>query len=131
MVKSIRCARAWPIASMFSLRDSVQRTGLPVWRASQATITSSVDSVFAPNPPPTSGPITRTCAGSIPNASAIPSRSPCGVCVESRAWSRPSSNQAAVDRGSIGAGAMRWLTTRPRTTTSQPSKMLSSPATGT
>ena len=48
---------------MLSLRVSVQRTGPPSLRASQATSRSSVrpptDMIFAPKPPPTSGAITR------------------------------------------------------------------------
>ena len=47
--------RPWPIATRFSLRVSVQRTGRPVARASQATSTSSVERPLAPKPPPTSG----------------------------------------------------------------------------
>ena len=89
-VKSRRCARPCGSATMLSLRVSVQRTGLPSWRASQTTSSSSTSSVFAPKPPPTSGAMTRTCRGSRPSVPASRIRSWCGVCVESQAVSRPS-----------------------------------------
>ena len=44
--------------------------------------------------------------------------------------SLPSSNCAAVERGSSGHGAMRWLTSVPETVTSQPSKRSSALAAG-
>ena len=73
-------------------------------------ITSSVERPLAPNPPPTSGAITRTCSGSTP--SSVPSTilSWCGVWVETQISRRPFSSQlAAVARGSIGQAAIRWL----------------------
>ena len=49
---------------MLSLRVSVQRTGLPRWRASQTTSASSAPkALFAPKPPPTSGATTRSSPG--------------------------------------------------------------------
>ena len=119
---------------MLSLRVSVQRVDRPSSRASHETMISSVrpldDTIFAPNPPPTSGAITRTSDGSIPSIPAIASRSWCGVCVLSHTVSLPSSNCAAVERGSSGHGAMRWLTSVPETVTSQPSKRSSALAAG-
>jgi hypothetical protein len=119
---------------MLSLRVSVQRVGLASSCASQATRISSVrplaDKTFDPNPPPTSGATTRTCAASMPSMPAIASRSWCGVCVLSQIVSLPSSNAAAVDRGSSGHGAIRWLTSVPETVTSQPSKRSSACAAG-
>ena len=54
-------------------------------------------------------------------------RSWCGVCVESHAVTRPSGpTSAAAERGSSGHGAMRWLTSVPETTASQPSNSFSS-----
>ena len=54
-------------------------------------------------------------------------RTPWGACVEAWNSSRPSAaTRAAEDRPSSGQGAIRWLTIRWRTTTSQPSKRLSS-----
>ena len=112
---------------MLSLRVSVQRTGLPSLRASQTTSSSSALSIFAPKPPPTSGAITRICSGSSPSMPASTMRSWCGVWVESQAVSRPSGPSSAADeRGSSGHGAMRWLSTVPDTTTSQPSNSCSS-----
>ena len=58
-----RCARPCGSPTMLSLRVSVQRTGLPSRRASQATSMSSTPSIFAPKPPPTSGLMTRTWSG--------------------------------------------------------------------
>ena len=50
---------------MFSLRVSTQRTGRPQWRASQPSSTSSGwQEALAPNPPPTSGAMTRTWSAS-------------------------------------------------------------------
>ncbi len=112
---------------MLSLRVSVQRTGRPSLRASQAMRISSGLIIFAPKPPPTSGAITRTSAGSSPSIPASTIRSWCGVCVDSHAVRRPSSpTSAAADRGSSGHGAIRWLSIVPETTASQPSNSFSS-----
>ena len=112
---------------MLSVRVSVQRTGRPSLRATQASTSSSVLSCFAPKPPPTSGLTTRTCAGSIPSVPAIPKRSWCGVCDGVQTVSRPSASKVATtERGSSGHGAIRGLTSVPETTTSQPSKSASS-----
>ena len=83
IVNSSSAARPWGIAIMFSLRVSAQRTGRSSVRASQATRISSTPSILAPKPPPTSGATTRTSAGVEAEAPARPSRSWCGVCVES------------------------------------------------
>ena len=88
------------------------------------------DTIFAPNPPPTSGATTRTSVASMPSIPAIASRSWCGVCVLSQMVSLPSSNAAAVERGSSGQGANRWLSSDPETLTSQPSKRSSALAAG-
>jgi hypothetical protein len=113
---------------MLSLRVSVQRTGLPRWRASQTTIVSSAPkALFAPKPPPTSGAMTRNWPGSIPSVAARPKWSRCGTWVESHAVIRPSGpTSAAAERTSSGQAARRWLTSVSRTTTSQPSKSLGS-----
>ena len=53
--------RPWGSATMLSLRDSVQRTGVPRWRASQTTSASSApNALLAPKPPPTSGAMMRS-----------------------------------------------------------------------
>ena len=98
------------IATMLSLRVSVQRTGRSTRPASQTIRISSTLSSFAPKPPPTSGLMIRSCDGSSPSVPAIPSRSMCGACVVSQAVIRPSgAASAAAERGSSGHGAMRWL----------------------
>ncbi len=112
---------------MLSLRVSVQRTGLPSLHATRRAAVSSTLNVLAPKPPPTSGAITRIWSGSRPSVSASRIWSWCGVCVDSQAVSRPSGpSSAAHDRGSSGHGAMRWLSSVPETTTSQPSNSFSS-----
>ncbi len=132
ILKPATCARPWFIATMFSLRVSVQCTGRPSSRASQPTITSSTFRPFAPKPPPTSGPTTRICVSSMPSSIDRPIRSWCGVCVESQIVSRPSSpGWASDERGSSGLAASRWLTSVPSTTTSQPSNRSGSAADGT
>ena len=116
---------------MFSLRVSVHRNVRPVERASEATSTSSAARPLPPKPPPTSGAITRTCSGSIPSIPASPSRSWWGVWVDSHTVSRPcSSTIAAVDRGSTGHTARRWLTLWPYVTTSQSANRFSSASSG-
>ena len=131
ILKSITIARPWFIATMFSLRDSTQRMVRPVLRASQQMRMSSTLRPLAPKPPPTSGPTTRTSPGSMPRFMARPSRSWCGVCVESQAVSLPFSSTLAADaRGSSGLAASRWLTRVPSTTTSQPANSSSSDCSG-
>ena len=122
----MRWARPWCIATRFSLRVSIQRIGRPSLRATVATMTSSTARPLPPKPPPTSGAITRTFSASRPIAPARPSRSACGVWLDSHTVSRPSSHTAVVARGSSGATARRWLTSVPSVTTSQPSKSSSS-----
>ena len=95
---------------MFSLRVSVQRIGLPVARATQPTSTSSTAIPLAPNPPPTSGATTRTFSGSRPSSTPRTILSWWGVCELIHSVSRPSSPHcAALERGSIGHAASRWL----------------------
>ena len=112
-------ARPWCIATMFSLRVSVHRTGLPVARAIHPTITSSTAMPLAPKPPPTSGATTRTFSGSRPSRPPSTILSWWGVCELIHSVNRPSSPHcAALDLGSIGHAARRWLMTLPLTTTS-------------
>ena len=60
-------ARPWTKAVMFSVRDSVQRTGRPTRRARSASSSSSAVTPFlAPKLPPTWGTTTRTWSGSSP-----------------------------------------------------------------
>ncbi len=95
-----------------------------------SSIRPPTDMIFAPKAPPTSGAMTRIWDGSSPSTPASASRSPCGACVQSQAVSLPSSNVAAIERGSSGHGAIRWLRSVSETTTSQPSKRSSACAAG-
>ena len=64
-----------------------------------------------PKPPPTSPTTTRTASAFRPSAPHTPSRTPVGIWLDSRICSRCAlaSNSASTVRGSIGAGATRWL----------------------
>ncbi len=111
----------------FSLRDSIQRTACPVCLAAQATaMASRSTATLAPNPPPTSGAITRTFAGSRPRVPAMAPRASCAFWVLDQIVSRSPVQAAASARGSSGTGARRWLTIVRSITTSQPSKLASS-----
>jgi hypothetical protein len=106
---------------MSSLRGGTHTTGRPVRRAAAATtVYSAWTPALPPKPPPTWGVTTRISAGSIDSAAASWPCRPCGICVDAQNVSRPaSSTSAAQQSGSIGTTAMRWLTYRPRTTTSE------------
>ena len=113
----------------FSLRDSIQRTACPVCLAAQATAMASLSTAtLAPNPPPTSGVITRTVAGSSPRVPAMAPRASCAFWVLDQIVSRSPVQAAAIARGSSGTGASRWFTIVRSSTTSQPSKLASSPS---
>lgn len=76
---------------------------------------------FAPKPPPTSGAIARIRPFSRPSHSARSFRTSNGIWVETHTVSPPpSSGRASNVFVSMGTGARRWFTTRPRTTTSAP-----------
>ena len=83
---------------------------------------------LAPNPPPTSGVITRINAGSSPTAPAMAPRASCAFWVLDQIVSRSPVQAAAIARGSSGTGASRWFTIVRSSTTSQPSKLVSSPS---
>ena len=124
-------SRPWTCDCRFSLRVSIQRAGRPRRRATHPTSTSSgLGLILGPNPPPTSGVITCTCSGSKPWALAMVARALCGAWLEIHCTSRSPSHTAADPRPSRDTPATRWLTTRARTTTSQPSQnsSASSPA---
>ena len=75
-------ARPCVIPTRFSLRVSTQRSARPVFLAAQATrIASRSMPTLAPNPPPTSGVMTRIVAGSMPSAPARMNRLICAFCV--------------------------------------------------
>jgi hypothetical protein len=121
-----RCARPWVIATRFSRRVSAHRTGLPTRVAAQATaIVSRSAPILAPNPPPTSGAITRIAARSRPSRLASLERVICAFCVLAHTVSRPPAQVAAAPRPSIGTGATRGFTIVASTTASQPSNSAS------
>ena len=122
-----RWARPWVIPSRFSLRVSVQLSAWPMCLAAQTTrIASRSRPTLAPNPPPTSGATTRMAPGSSPSTPDRMNREICAFWVLTQAVSLPSSQVAAAARPSIGTGASRWFSMVCSTTTSQPSKALSS-----
>ena len=108
-------ARPWAIA------EHVLRAGLdPAHRPAElpgeprrrATYSGSAPN-FAPNPPPTSGVMTRTWRrASRPRHSAIASRAALGALVGHQRVSRPSSPHAAAAaaRPPAAPAATRWLT---------------------
>ena len=111
IVTDCRWARPCVIPTRFSLRVSVQRTARPVRLAAQATaITSRSMPTLAPNPPPTSGVITRIAARV---QAQHPGQDEPGDLRVLRAHPdgqlavRPA--RAATARPSIGTGASRWL----------------------
>ena len=102
----------------FSRRSSTHTTGRPRARAASATATSSgCIGIFCPNPPPTSGTITRIRPSGIPVASASRRRRRCGHWVEAQKVSSPraASKLAAQPRVSMGTAAWRLPWYRVRT----------------
>ncbi len=78
-------------------------TGRPTaWAAIAATTTCGRGVPFEPKPPPTCEAITRTCAGSSPNAWASVSRTELTPWFESYSVSSPPSHTAVAACGSIG-----------------------------
>ena len=70
-VMSVTTSRAWIVATAFSERSSVHLTGRPRRRERATTsISSAYTSHFDPNPPPTSGAMTRTSVSRSPSISA-------------------------------------------------------------
>ncbi len=102
-------SRPWIVARFASVRSSVHFTGRPSLRASAITITSSAyTSSFDPNPPPTSGAITRTFASGMPSTSVYAVRMMCGPCVEVIMVTSPAAlTSQSAPRGSIGVGISR------------------------
>lgn len=82
---------------------SANSTGLPgTATAASAASTVLAWMVFAPNPPPMYGVITRTRSGDSRNSPTISSRIRFGDCVQSYSVSTSSVHNAAVVCGSIG-----------------------------
>ncbi len=113
---------------MLSERVSDHRTGRPIFFAAAATTANSgYIRSLAPNPPPTSGAITRTRFLSTPRSSARSLRISNGTCDDTQTVYPPSSSgMTAIAFVSMGTGARRCWTTRSRTTTSAPSRTSSS-----
>jgi hypothetical protein len=89
-------------------RDSVYFTGLPSLRATRVQMNSSgVTWSLPPNPPPTSGAMTRILCSGIPRERASIVRRTCGICVEDHSVKPSPSGCATVDRGSKKAGMSR------------------------
>ncbi len=123
---SYRCWWPWNEAVRFSLRSSTQATGRRSRIAAPATTTSSRPIThLSPNPPPTSGAMTRTRLSAIPSACAMPDLTWCGTCVDTRAtsWSSRSSHSATQARPSSGSAVTRALVNTPPTVTGAEAKM--------
>ena len=91
-----------------SLRDSVHLTGLPSLRViSTASTSSAVTCSFEPNPPPTSGAITRMFCSPMPVTRASMTRSTCGIWVADQIVNSPPTHVATTARGSIADGISR------------------------
>ena len=76
--------------------------------------------ILLPNPPPTSGAITRSRSSGTPVTSDMMKRTMCGFCVVFHSVSSPvaGENCATAPRGSIAVGISRCWMIRSRTTTS-------------
>ncbi len=106
----IRCSwsRPWCTARLPSLRDSVHFTGRPSLRAiSTARNSSAVTWSLDPNPPPTSGAMTRMFCSGMPSTAAIRNRSTCGIWVAVQSVISSPTIAATVARGSIAHGISR------------------------
>ena len=120
------------ITVMLSVRVSTYRTGRASRSASAQTATcSAYVGIFAPNPPPTFGAMTRTFDSSRPRIRATVFREAKGACTGSHTVSPPVSGSgiASAPFVSMGVGANRWLTNRARITTSASSSAPGSVAT--
>ncbi len=81
----------WYAALRCSRRSSTQRSGRPISRASAAMMSSSGNTCpFTPNPPPTSGAITRSLCSGKSMSSAILVRTMCGIWLEVQTVISPS-----------------------------------------
>ncbi len=103
-----------------SRRSAVHLTGRPSFMDAQQTATSSgYTKIFEPNPPPTSGAITRIlCSGMPRTNAAMSSRWTWGFWEVTQHVSSPVAGlNCAIDaRGSIALGINRWLIKRCLTT---------------
>ena len=75
-------SRPWWAANSDSERVSVHLTGLPSFRATATqSISSGSTPILPPNPPPTSGAITRTFDSGTPIVTVVMVRRMCGIWV--------------------------------------------------
>ncbi len=101
-------SRPWCALISDSLRDSVNLTGLFSLRATSVQITSSgVTCSLPPNPPPTSGAMTRTLCSGMPSVRPSMVRRMCGICVADHIVIPSFTGCTTVERGSMNAGMSR------------------------
>ena len=110
-------SRPWCAAISDSLRVSVYLHGLPIRRAARKVMNSSgVTCSLPPNPPPTSGAITRILCSGTPRTSASISRRMCGTWVADHMVICSPVGSTTVERGSMNAGISRcWRYSRSMT----------------
>ena len=112
-----------------SRRSAVHLTGRPSAREAQVTTHSSgYTKILEPNPPPTSGEMTRSLCSGIPRTNAAISRRwTCGFCVVTQRVISPVAGLALASaaRGSMALGMSRWLTKCSFTTLAAPRKAAS------
>ncbi len=111
------CARPWWPLWRLSLRVSVYFTGFSSRRATAKLIHSSgVSASLPPNPPPTSGAITRIFDSETPVVAASANRTMCGICVEVQTVICSPVGSTSTERGSMNAGIRRcWISSRSMT----------------
>ena len=104
-------SRPWCAEIMLSDRLSVYLTGLPTRSAARNVISSSgVTWSLPPNPPPTSGAITRILCSGRPVMSASMIRRMCGICVADHIVGSPTPGSTTTLRGSMKEGINRCWT---------------------
>src|SRR6266540_2199879 len=106
-------SRPWCAETIASERVSVYLTGLPTRSAARNVISSSgVTWSLPPNPPPTSGAITRILCSGTPVTSASISRRMCGIWVADHIVHSPAPGSTTMLRGSMNEGIRRCWTYR-------------------
>ncbi len=113
-------SRPWWPAISDSERVSVYLIGLPSRRATAQVIHSSgVVCSLPPNPPPTSGAMTRIFDSGTPVVAASAKRRMCGIWVADHMVSCSPVGSTTTERGSMNAGIRRcWRNSRSTTTPS-------------
>jgi hypothetical protein len=110
---SVTWSRPWASFRKLSRRSAVHFTGRASALEAQAATTSSLyTKIFEPNPPPTSGAITRIFVSGMPRMkAAMRSRWTWGFCevTQSVRSPVPGAYDATHARGSIAFGIRRWL----------------------